>query len=445
MRRFAFNDSIKKATTLITGTSVSQLLPIVFAPVLTRIFSPESFGEYSVYLALVMIFTLVASGRYELSIIMPKNHMDSKKLMGISLIICFLFIFFSGFVLSILFIFSDFISLSARFDIYFLALVGVFLASLNQISDFISLSARFDIYFLALVGVFLASLNQIFYFWMNRESNYKIMSIARVLQTAFSVGMQLLFGISFLMTGSGLIFGSIIGLFISNIFYLYILRKEIFTIRYEKREFPELIKEYKNFPLILLPSHLLGMFSRQLPLLISPMYFGLVSTGFLGLIMRVITLPSHVISSSFGDVFREEGSKAFIERGECEKEYLSTLRNLVTISLIPFLLFWYFSPKIFPFIFGIEWQNAGILAQIMAPMFFFQFISSPLSNMYIIAEKQRYDLILNIIIFLMTVLSFYIGISIYKDISGTLFLYSLCYSVVYVFNLLITYNFSRGR
>ena len=161
--------------------------------------------------------------------------------------------------------------------------------------------------------------------------------------------------------------------------------------------------------------------------------------------MRVITLPSHVISSSFGDVFREEGNKAFLERGECKKEYLSTLRNLVTISLAPFLLFWYFSPKIFPIIFGIEWENAGILAQNMAPMFFFQFISAPLSNMYIIAGKNRYDLIFNIIIFFVGVLSFYVGIKIYKDLSDTLFLYSLCYSAIYAFNLVITYSFSRGR
>ena len=68
----------KNVLTLLSGTVIAQALPILFAPVLTRIFSPEEFAVYGVYIAVVMFCTVLSSGRYELAIILPEDDENLK-------------------------------------------------------------------------------------------------------------------------------------------------------------------------------------------------------------------------------------------------------------------------------------------------------------------------------------------------------------------------------
>jgi len=45
----AKSDFFKNALTLIGGTSVSQLIPLIAAPILTRLYSPEDYGILGMY------------------------------------------------------------------------------------------------------------------------------------------------------------------------------------------------------------------------------------------------------------------------------------------------------------------------------------------------------------------------------------------------------------
>ena len=74
----------KNVLTLLSGTVIAQALPILFAPVLTRIFSPEEFAVYGVYIAVVMFCTVLSSGRYELAIILPEDDEKAINLLSLS-------------------------------------------------------------------------------------------------------------------------------------------------------------------------------------------------------------------------------------------------------------------------------------------------------------------------------------------------------------------------
>ena len=48
-------------------------------------------------------------------------------------------------------------------------------------------------------------------------------------------------------------------------------------------------------------------------------------------------------------------------------------------------------PKpLFVLFFGEEWREAGVYARILMPMFMLQFIVSPLSSMFLVAEQQSF-------------------------------------------------------
>jgi O-antigen/teichoic acid export membrane protein len=162
------------------------------------------------------------------------------------------------------------------------------------------------------------------------------------------------------------------------------------------------------------------------------------------LIQRVIGLPMSVISGSISDVFQQKASYEYAKYGNCNDTFVSTFKKLLFISIVPFAIFYYIAPDLFAFVFSEKWRIAGVYAQILTPMFVLQFITSPLSNMFIVAEKQKIDLYLQVFLFVLILLSFYIGKYIFDDIKITLILFSLAYFIGYIIGVFMTYNFSKG-
>ena len=66
----------KNVLTLMTGTGLAQAIPIAISPILTRIYTPEEFGVFALYMAIASILTVLVTGRYEMAILLPKKDPD---------------------------------------------------------------------------------------------------------------------------------------------------------------------------------------------------------------------------------------------------------------------------------------------------------------------------------------------------------------------------------
>src|SRR5438132_626653 len=84
---FSSSEFLKNVLTVMTGTTLAQLIPIIFSPVLTRQYSSEDFGVFTLYFSTASIFSLLATLRYEMAILLPKEENDSANLFGLSLFI----------------------------------------------------------------------------------------------------------------------------------------------------------------------------------------------------------------------------------------------------------------------------------------------------------------------------------------------------------------------
>jgi len=65
------SDFKKNVLTLMAGTTIAQAIPIAISPILTRLYTPEEFGLFALFLAIVSIFGVVATMRYEMAIVQP--------------------------------------------------------------------------------------------------------------------------------------------------------------------------------------------------------------------------------------------------------------------------------------------------------------------------------------------------------------------------------------
>ena len=64
---------IKKVSFLVSGTVIGQLIPIIFLPVITRIYGPEEFAGLVVFVAISSVFGVISNLRFQLAIVQPKE------------------------------------------------------------------------------------------------------------------------------------------------------------------------------------------------------------------------------------------------------------------------------------------------------------------------------------------------------------------------------------
>lgn len=83
--------------------------------------------------------------------------------------------------------------------------------------------------------------------------------------------------------------------------------------------------------------------------------------------------------------------------------------KLAHIAMPPALILVIAGPELFTLVFGESWQQAGQFAQWMAPFIYIQFITSPLSRINAVLEKQVQVLLFQAILFLIRIGGLLIG------------------------------------
>ncbi|MBL1420842.1 MAG: lipopolysaccharide biosynthesis protein [Alphaproteobacteria bacterium] len=377
---FSKNEFAKNVLTLMSGTLIAQLLPILASPLLTRLYSPTEFGLLGAYLAMVAVCASVASGKYDQAIIMTPNESETNNLLMLSLLLPVLFSFFL--FVAILVFYQEIVGLSSDLD--------------NMIW----------LYYVP-IGVILACSYASIITWFNRFQKYKEMAQNKALQAGSITFLQILFGY-FTKISLGLIFADAIGRFITT---LDLLRryKTNHSFEFNWHEKIKLIKKYKKFPLYEAPASLFNIAALQAPLFLIPIYFSPVIAGAYFLVFRVVMAPISLVGESMMQVFREKATKDFYETGSCRRLFVKTMWLMFAIGIIPTLVLMSWGREIFAVIFGENWENAGLYAQIFAPLALIRLISGPLGYLFILREKLMWDMLLQGLFLLMTVSAIVVG------------------------------------
>jgi len=408
----------RNVLTLMTGTTLAQAIPIAVSPILTRLYSPEEFGRFALYMAVAMITSVLVTGRYELAILLPRQDKDALHIAALAMALSILL---SAMLLAIIFLFGQTIA----------ALLG-------------DLGLGPWLYWVP-VSTLLLGLYQSLNYWSNRKAQYKRLAISRTVQSGSAALAQL--GCGYVGSGTvGLMGGQITGQVLATSVLSRLIWREDKGLICALRPLRSLAlaKKYIDFPKYLIAAHGFNAASGQMPVLLLGAMFNIAAAGFFTLTHRVMSAPMSLIANALGDVFRQEASQMYIHQGQCKAIYQKTFKRLLLISIVPFSVFFFLAPTLFAWVFGEEWRVAGEYAQILTPMAFLQFITSPLSSMYMIAEKQKMDLLWQMFLLALVIISFYLG----KFFSGekiALVIFSASYCFMYGINGIISYLLSIGR
>ncbi len=410
---------IKNIATLMSGTVLAQLITFLSMLLITNFYTASDFGVYALFISVSSIFIVIATGRYELAIILPKHH-------GTALNILVLIAFISLLFCSALFIFVFF--------------------SYSFIIKYFDFQLDYNVLKLLAVFVFFSSLSQAFYYFFNRFAEYKIMSLSRLIYSLTNALMMYFFG-KYIIINNGLLISCVVTNIVIVAFYLFVFFKKYrnYFFNIKLSVIKKVAFRYKDFPKYGLFGASLQNIAIQFPIFLLSSFYSNLIVGFYSLCHRSITAPLQIITSAFGDVFRHEASIAFNKNGNCKKAFINFAKKLICFGLILFMPLLIFGKEIYSYVFGNEWKTAGLYAQILAPMFIIRIVASPLSTVSVIAEKQSLDLVFQIIIIAVVAIFTLVSKYLFRDNYSVIVAFSIAYSIIYLISLFLNYNWSKGK
>lgn len=408
------SEFVRNVLTLMTGTTIAQALPIVVSPILTRIYTPEDFGVFALFVAMSTIFGAISAGRYELAIMLPKKEEYAINIVALSfLITCLL----SSVLFVLVVIFGD-----------------LFVKLLKK--DAINLWL-----YLVPISVFLTGLWNILNYFNIRKKNYKDFRNATIIKSVILSVVQLLLGL-FKFSMAGLILGHILSNLIGNIKLLKsILIDKTLISQISKLRMIALAKTYKNFPKYSALAILLNTMSRRFVDILISFFYGLTTLGFYSLTQMALAVPLLLISDPIGQVFFKQATEEKKKTNKAINTFIYTIKKLLLIGIPIFGILYFIIEYIFVIVFGEEWRICGSYAKLILPLFFIRFIFTSISYMDIVMEKQNINLLFNFVLFAVGTLT----IVVFKDCSFEMFLtyFSIFVSLVYIGYGFVLYKMAK--
>lgn len=370
---------------LVGGSAFAQGLGVLVLPILSRLFAPQAFGVAELFTSITIIISVVACLRYELSIMLPESDAEAANLFGVSVVFTIIVSLITGIVF---FIFG------------------------NNISGLLH-SEELEIYlWLVSPAVFFSGLFLALNYWNSRTKHFGRLSLARVASSSVNQATRLFTGFTGFVSAGALIGASILGNCISTaILGTQIWRDHGRLFRANIRWHSMLagIRRYKKFPLFSSWSILLNSISRQLPAWFLAFYFSPQVVGFFALSRLVLSAPMRLVGNSVAQVFYQRAAEANVKTKDLQDVVEKVYTGLIALGVFPIILLTLVGKELFVVAFGSQWAEAGIYTQVLAIWIFFQFISSPISTLASVFEKQDSLLVFSIVLFLTRVLSLIAG------------------------------------
>lgn len=381
---------IKQAASLGAGTVSAHLITLAFSPVITRLYTAEQIGEYSLFHSFVVVLSVLATLTYEYAIVLPKKDAIARN------------VFLTGFYSTLMFSALLFIG-GAIF--------------MSDISVYLGVSFLFVI--ILPFGVLANALLNLFTNWFIRRTQYNKLSLAKITQSSVMGGTQAAYGFT-PYTNAGMLVGYVAGR-LAYIVHLSLTKlREIRYIfaRLRTHEIFNAAKIYSDQPRYVLIATLLSVGALEVPVFIIGALFDKELLGFYGLAIRVVSAPIMFIGTSVSHVFFQNLADKKNKGDKLTPILLKTWGGLALIGLPPFLILFFFAEPIFSFVFGTEWTMAGTVASILTPLLFVQFLSSPTGKSLMVVEDQRMMPFLSLLQILARGLSLLVGALYYDFMTG---------------------------
>ncbi|MDP4226719.1 MAG: oligosaccharide flippase family protein [Bacteroidota bacterium] len=384
IRQYKDSEFFRNIITLFSGNVVAQIIPLLAYPVLTRLYQPSDFGTLALFTSIVGILSVMATGRYELSVILPKRDEDAAGLLVLSLAL----------------------------SIVFCLVIGLVLLFCNAwLLSFPGLSSLKVWLYLIPLSVLLSALYQCFNYWTIRVKKFRHLAFAGINQSmSTSIGKLILGFAGFLKSGllAGNLFGQFSSVLALGVSLFYRRKGEFRSVT--RSTIKTQAKIYNLYPKFNLIHAFTNIFSGNLPIFVLASYFSQSAVGYFSLGLGLVFKPLNLFTTSVQQVF----SQKIVERYNKQQTIYANVKTMVwrifKIELLPFIVALFLAPLACKWVLGNKWETAGLYLQFLIPWLFMVGLATPLSFIPEIFFCQKKAMIIDIIYLVFRIISLAIGV-----------------------------------
>lgn len=417
INHFLRSELLRNTSVLVSGTVIAQLIPILLRTFLSRHFSPEAFGAFSVYTSCIGILIVVSSFRYEQAILLPKKDKDSINLVALSffinLIFCFLLFF-------IVLLFHD------------------------QLLRILNIPENYSfILYLIPLGTFLFNSSQNFNFWLIRKKAFFPISVNKFVRRGVEGFTQVV--LAFVKDPLGLVFGDIFGQF-SNIFaVIYQSVKSGFS--FEKvtlLKIKYVSRKYSEFPRYNLIPSFMSACSFLLPALIINKNYSSEMTGYFDQSKLLLSVPFALVASSLASVLLQKFTEMYKEKKSFWNEIRHIFYLVTFICFSEILIISFFGIGLFKFIFGYGWGFSGEISKILVWSYALNFFVSSFSSVFISMRRIKTYSVWQVIYFVAIITLFFFKDLVFIDfIKLYVLIEVICYTILAGIMIITVLNYEQ--
>ena len=407
------SDFIKSISVLFSGNLIANAISFVSIPIISRIYTQYSFGEYAVMTSLAAIVVTIASFGMTSAIMAPRDDKESKEILTIVSLLELI-------VISIICIGIIIVSSKVR----------ILNVSLNEFYS----SFLFFIYS-NLLGVFyLLSV-----FTNKRKLNRVLFTNALINALAmFVLAIPLgLLG----MKSDGLMIAAIISYGVADLQMIWHTRPFI-KVKSDIK-IKKILKKYKDFVLYQYPSNLAGTFAQQYPNQFFSQHYGNDSLGGYAMCERILGVPMRLIGSPINTVYFRQAS-IYIKEGKDLSHFTFKLINiLLAVSFVPILILFVYSEPLFTFILGSGWSEVGKIVSILIIPYFISFCCNCITYCLVVINKQHINLILTLIQLVLVGGCLFVGFTYVNSFIHMLNLYAWALIIYHILHMLAIFFYLK--
>ena len=406
IKRLTQNKFVRNVAIVATGTAGAQAIAMAFSPVITRIYSPDTFGAMGTFIAIFDIISPLAALSYPLAMVLPKHDSEAIGLAKISLWIALL------------------TSIAITLALYFFKAPIIHTFNLQSIEPYILLLP---------ITMFFSVLVAITGQWTIRKKLFNLKAKSTIIQSLI---------INMMKSGLGLISPSAI-ILIGTTSFGYLLQAGLtwagIRIKNKKEpkkiqsniKFKDLLRQYRDFAIFRSPQILLNSVGQSLPILMLANLFTPASVGFYVLARTVLFVPSNLIGASVAEVFYPKFVET-LHQGKSGREILiKACASLAAVGCIPYLIIIAFGPWLFSLIFGDEWREAGEYSRWMSAWLFVVLTTRPIIAAIPALSLQGLFLVFEVIAVAIRIVAILLGYFWFDSALGAIMAFSLSNVIIY--------------
>jgi len=367
---------------LVSATTFAQFISFGLSIVLARIYGPAQFGILQIFLSLSSLIAVPCLLKFDVALVAAELESDAEDLFK-----------------------SAWFSLIAFVITLVLVLIVIFIFTNLKIPYY---------YWLLPASLFGIGLLQLSWMWFVRIGNFNQVYWVRIVES-LAISLPAVFLTSFQEWGlliSNTFGQALVGILLLSIF---LKKKPLNLLKFEKLRFLAVFKKFSIYPKINILQGFNDILQVSLPILLLSQSFNAEVAGYYAQCLRVLQLPARLIITPLAHVFYSNAAKMFREKNDLTPYLLLTIKR-IGFSSLPFIILLFFAgPFLFSFIFGKQWNEAGIYASILSPWILMDIIRAPIVQVANLFNKQglvfRFSLLMNFILTCILIIPFFTKIS----------------------------------